>query len=73
MEEADIFAKRLVKNFRVDEMQGVSFSMGVAAVGPDEFVDYEILLSAADKKMYAAKEKTKKRRGFYISSVFVTS
>lgn len=71
LEEADIFAKRLIKNFRVDEMQGVSFSMGIAAMGPDEFVDYETLLSAADKEMYIAKTKTKKRRGFYLSSVFV--
>ncbi len=71
LEEADVFAKRLVKNFRVDDMRGVSFSMGMAAVGPDEFVDYEKLLNAADNEMYKAKSKTKKRRGFYISSVYV--
>lgn len=70
-EEADVFAKRLIKNFRVKEMQGVSFSMGIAGVGPDEFVDYEALLNAADKEMYAAKEKSKKRRGFYLSSVYI--
>lgn len=70
-DEADIFVKRLIKNFRVDDMHGVSFSMGIAAVGPDEFVDYEALLNAADKQMYFAKEKTKKRRGFYVSSVFM--
>jgi len=73
LEEADIFSKRLIKNFRVKEMQGVSFSMGVAALGPNEFVDYEYLLRAADKEMYIAKAKTKKRRGFYVSSIFITS
>ncbi|GMR15738.1 MAG: protoglobin domain-containing protein [Gammaproteobacteria bacterium] len=71
LEEADIFAKRLIKNFRIDEMHGVSFSMGVAGIGPDVFVDYETLLNAADKEMYVAKAKTKRRRGFYVSSVFV--
>lgn len=45
--------------------------MGIAGLGPDEFVDYEVLLSAADKEMYKAKEKSKKRRGFYISSTFI--
>lgn len=71
LEEADIFAKRLVKNFRIPEMQGVMFSMGLAGVGPDYFVGYEELLNAADKEMYVAKEKSKKCRGFYISSVYI--
>lgn len=71
LDEADVFAKRLIKNFRVDKMKGVSFSMGIAGVGPDEFVDYEKLLNAADKEMYIAKAKSKKRRGFYVSSVFL--
>lgn len=71
LEEAVIFAKRLIKKFRVPEMQGVSFSMGVAGVGPDEFVNYETLLTAADNEMYKAKAKTRKRRGFYVSSVHI--
>jgi len=71
LDEADAFTKRLIKNFRTTEMQGVSFSMGIAAVGPDDFIDYESLVSAADKEMYKAKAKTKKRRGFYVSSVHV--
>lgn len=71
LDEADVFVKRLIKKFRVDEMQGVSFSMGVAGIGTEGFVDHERLLSAADKEMYIAKDKTRKRRGFYVSSVFV--
>lgn len=71
LDEADVFVKRLIKKFRIKEMQGVSFSMGIAGVGPDEFVDYEKLLSAADKEMYVAKARTKKRRGFYVSTVFL--
>ncbi len=71
LEEAEIFAKRLIKNFRVKEMMGVSFSMGIAAMGTDLFTDYERLLAVADREMYKAKEKTKKRRGFYISATYV--
>jgi len=44
--------------------------MGIAGVGPEEFVNYETLLSATDKEMYVAKARTKKRRGCYISTVF---
>jgi len=73
LDEADVFIKRLIKKFRIKEMQGVSFSMGIAGGGPDEFVDYEKLLSAADKEMYVAKARTKKRRGFYVSTVFLAA
>lgn len=73
LEEADVFTKRLIENFKTEEMKNVSFSMGVAAVGPDDFVDYEALLSAADKEMYKAKAKSKKRRGFYVSSIYMKS
>jgi len=45
--------------------------MGVAGVGPEEFVNHEVLLKAADTEMYKAKEKAKKRSGFYISTIFV--
>lgn len=71
LEEADIFVKRLIKSFRVDEMLGVSFSMGVVGIGPDNFVDYEDLLGTADKEMYKAKARTKKRRGFYVSTAYL--
>ena len=54
-------------------MQGVSFSMGMAGVGPDEFVNYEKLLTASDNAMYIAKAKSKKRKGFYVSSVHVAT
>lgn len=69
LDEADVFSKRLIKNFRTAGMQGVSFSMGIAGTGPDDFVDHEKILTAADNQMYIAKEKTKIRRGFYLSSV----
>lgn len=71
LEEGDIFSKRLMKNFRVKEMLGVSFSMGMAGTGPDDFIDHEKILTAADNEMYKAKAKTKKRKGFYVSSTHV--
>ena len=73
LDEADVFSKRLIKNFRIKEMQGVSFSMGMAGVGPDEFVNYEKLLTASDNAMYLAKAKTKRRKGFYVSAVHVAT
>ena len=71
LEEADVFSKRLIKDFRIEEMKGVSFSMGIAAIGPDDFVDHEALLRAADNEMYAAKKRTHKRKGFYVSSIYL--
>ncbi|MCW8901510.1 MAG: GGDEF domain-containing protein [Gammaproteobacteria bacterium] len=73
LEEADTFAKRLIKNFKIPEMCGVSFSMGMAGIGPDVFIDHEKILTAADNEMYKAKAKTKQRRGFYISSTHVNA
>ena len=71
LDEADVFVKRLIKSFRTEGMQGVSFSMGMAGTGPDDFVDHEKILTAADNEMYKAKAKTKKRKGFYVSAIHV--
>ncbi|MFK5914369.1 MAG: GGDEF domain-containing protein [Woeseiaceae bacterium] len=71
LDEANIFSKRLTKEFKQASVKKVSFSMGIACVGPNHFVGYEELLSAADKEMYSAKSRTKKRKGFYTSSIFL--
>ena len=71
LDDIDIFTTRLISKFENENMHGVSFSMGVAGVGPEEFVNHEVLLKAADTEMYKAKEKAKKRSGFYISSILV--
>lgn len=71
VESAEILAKRLIENFEAEKMLGVSFSMGIAATGPDDFVSHETLLKAADTEMYKAKEKAKKRPGFYTSVVYI--
>ena len=67
----DIFTKRLIKVFEAEDMQGVTFSMGIACVGPEEFVNYEVLLKTADAEMYKAKAKSKKSGGFHTSSIFI--
>ncbi|MDH5395128.1 MAG: GGDEF domain-containing protein [Gammaproteobacteria bacterium] len=71
VESAETLTKRLIENFEAENMLGVSFSMGIAATGPDDFVSHEVLLKTADTEMYKAKEKAKKRRGFYTSAVHV--
>jgi len=70
-DEIDVFTTRLIEAFEAEDMHGVSFSMGIAGVGPEEFVNYEVLLKAADTEMYKAKAKTKKSAGFYISTIYV--
>lgn len=71
LDDVDIFTTRLISSFENEDMHGVSFSMGIAGVGPEEFVNHEILLKAADTEMYKAKAKAKKNAGFHVSTIFV--
>lgn len=71
LDDIDIFTNRLIEEFKAADMHGVSFSMGIAGVGPEEFVYHEALLMAADTEMYKAKAKSKKKAGYYISTIYV--
>lgn len=71
LDDVDVFTKRLISAFKAEDMHGVSFSMGIAGVGPEEFVDHEALLKVADTEMYKAKAKAKKRTGYHISTIFI--
>ena len=71
LDDIDVFTTRLIDAFKAEDMHGVSFSMGVAGVGPEDFVNHETILKAADTEMYKAKAKAKKRPGYYISTVFL--
>ena len=71
LDDIDVFTKRLIDVFKAENMHGVSFSMGIAAVGPEEFVNHEVLLKAADTEMYKSKAKSKKSAGFYTSTITV--
>lgn len=69
LDEADTFAQRLINNFKANkQLKVVSFCMGLVGVGPEKYIDHERFLQAADKEMYAAKERSKNRKGFYLSS-----
>lgn len=71
LEDADIVTKRLIANFKAEKIKGINFSMGHAETGPDNFVGYERLLKIADNEMYKAKEKARKRKGYYVSATSV--
>ncbi|MBF0621223.1 MAG: GGDEF domain-containing protein [Magnetococcales bacterium] len=58
--------QRLVKCF--DAKVGdytVSFSLGMHQSGPGDFISSDDLVKAADKRMYAAKAKSKKNPGYW--------
>jgi len=71
LDDVDNLMARLIESFEAEKMLGVSFSMGIAGVGPESFVNHEVLLKAADTEMYKAKAKSKKKAGFYMSTIFV--
>ena len=68
--EAETIANRLIDNFKRHAGRSkISFSIGISDTGPEEFLDIDTLVSEADKLMYQAKAKSKKKAGFYISTI----
>ena len=59
---------RVTANFRDTDTRGVSFSAGITACGPNLFSSVDDFVREADRLMYAAKEKSRKKAGFYIVS-----
>lgn len=53
-QDADLVVRRIRELFR-ERVDNVSLSIGVAHTGPEEFLESEALLSAADSMMYLAK------------------
>jgi len=51
---AHIVCQRLIDEFKTREAS-VTLSIGIAQAGPEDFVESDFLLRAADKKMYEAK------------------
>ena len=60
-DEAKVICEKIIKEF-ADRHPDVSFSIGIAETGIDEYVDGDVLIKKADKKMYLAK----KEDGFQI-------
>ena len=65
-EEAKYVVERFIENFKENMQEKISFSVGIVTTGPEEFEDMETVIKEADKKMYKAKAKSKKKAGFYI-------
>ena len=59
---------RITAHFRKGETHEVSFSAGITSCGPTHFTGVNELVREADRLMYAAKEKSRKKNGFYVVS-----
>jgi len=67
--ETMVIYERLVEFYKKSKKdKGITFSVGVSSTGPDEFCSSDSLVKAADKLMYKAKAKSKKKKGFYIET-----
>ncbi len=58
--------RRLIKRFDESDTDGVTFSIGIAQIGPDEFTSVDTLVQWADARMYLAKEASRKAPGHHI-------
>jgi len=61
VDEAKTICEKIIKEFS-DRYPDYSLSMGIAETGPNEYIDGDHLIKAADEKMYLAKEES----GFQI-------
>ena len=67
--EAERIAERLIKCFKkLAGKTAISFSIGIADTGPEEFMDADSLVAMADQLMYKSKAKFKKKPGYYITN-----
>ena len=57
IDEAQIFARRMISHAPQFIDSGVRFSIGIAQTGPKEFFDLDSFVGEADKAMYNAKER----------------
>lgn len=67
VEDASQVIERLIENFKQQNGTDVSFSVGIVSTGHSEVNDIDSLIKEADKQMYKAKARAKKKPGFYIS------
>lgn len=67
VDSAEIVKERLVSEFNNSDTKEITFSLGIVATGPDEFLDYEDLVKKADTEMYKAKAISKKSPGIQVS------
>ena len=68
VKDAKDVAGRLIDEFKKQNTTDVTFSIGIATTGPEEFLGTDLLVSKADRMMYQSKEKSHLNQDFYISS-----
>ncbi len=66
IDQAKICCDRLIEAFDKKETRDVTFSIGVAQVGPENYADMDSFVKAADQQMYAAKAMSKEEPGHYV-------
>ncbi|WP_126457038.1 GGDEF domain-containing protein [Sulfuriflexus mobilis] len=66
-DEARVLTDRIIKTFEASENKGISFSLGITSMGPDEFMDIDSFVKHADALMYKSKAKSRKKPGFYTT------
>ena len=59
LSEGETVVRRIVRAFDHTETRGVTLSVGLVQIGPETFLDAEEMLKIADKRMYAAKAKSR--------------
>ncbi|HEY9163932.1 MAG TPA: GGDEF domain-containing protein, partial [Magnetovibrio sp.] len=66
VEQASAVYDRLIATYDAGETYGVTFSAGLAHMGPNTFPHPDSLIKIADTTMYKAKAKAKKKPGHYL-------
>jgi len=68
LDKARSVADRMVKNFDKKTKSNVTFSVGIMQSGPENHLSADELIKTADKLMFKAKAKSKKKSGHYIEA-----
>lgn len=65
-DEAETLCRRLADAFDAEANEGVTFSTGIAQMGPTDFIDMTAFVRQADAAMYVAKGVSKNSSGHHI-------
>ncbi len=66
--ESEVINQRIINAFKAHPNNcDLSFSVGIASTGPEEFIEMDGLISQADALMYKSKSQSKETPGFYTS------
>ena len=64
--QAQVVYDRFLKAYDAGTSHDVTFSAGLAQLGPDEYPHPDTLIKSADEAMYKAKAKAKAKPGHYL-------